>query len=746
MKTYKNTLVFLIFICTILLSANCYSQFNNIVYPDLVCGMNSQINENRSYTFPFFPVDDGDNLHTLVVFCNFPSPSGDFDIPNTCLLQYWPGSSAQTLPSWATSVICPTTSNIWNPSMTGYFEKSSMGRFHLTGDVYPYLYVFQNQVSYYAASDKKMGYAVKELLEYIDNSGYVDWSEYDNFDPFDLDNDNNKREPDGIVDFIFIVFRFTNAHTIDPPSYTGIACLGGQDFCFGPGVYEITTESGHRILAGHPGSGCIGGVTNPWEIGILTHEFGEHYLYGGGHSERMGAYNINGGGIASAYDREHCGWNTTSAITPTTNTMGIELEDYVSTNDYIKIQRQNEILYLENRRRMNYYSSVDNVIWKWNCDDPVRPIQSDSMLVVYRNTGSRTFDIQSAFGKFDWQRCPDNSFKTIWNTSRNNYFLIEAPNRYGGLSTFELFGCVSDLSCGSIACNTGYWGGGGDFNTCFDVGYNDVISPWSNPPLLVANQNDSLTIEIAGRNSSGNLLINVYFTNITDARPAKPQGLQIGWSECENGIKYPQLTWLHNLEPDMVRSAGPPVDFMRYKIYRAYCEIGQTPGPYSVIAEQNFPIAFNPVFVDYDASVECTSLGLPEVRYDVLYRVQAIDNTDLASSLSDSVTTQVLKVRSGDNLNLSTKPLLPKSYSLNQNYPNPFNPITNIKYEIPKDIFVTIKIYDLLGREIKTLVNEFKNAGSYIVSFNGSELASGIYFYRIQAGNFVQVKRMVLIK
>jgi photosystem II stability/assembly factor-like uncharacterized protein len=85
-------------------------------------------------------------------------------------------------------------------------------------------------------------------------------------------------------------------------------------------------------------------------------------------------------------------------------------------------------------------------------------------------------------------------------------------------------------------------------------------------------------------------------------------------------------------------------------------------------------------------------------------------------------------------------------FELYQNYPNPFNPVTNIQYDLPKNVFVSVKIYDLLGREIKTLVNEYKNAGSYIVNFNGSELSSGIYFYRIQAGSFVQVKRMGLIK
>ncbi len=77
---------------------------------------------------------------------------------------------------------------------------------------------------------------------------------------------------------------------------------------------------------------------------------------------------------------------------------------------------------------------------------------------------------------------------------------------------------------------------------------------------------------------------------------------------------------------------------------------------------------------------------------------------------------------------------------------NPFNPVTNIQFDLPKEVLVTLKVYDVLGREVKSLVNEFKQAGSYIVSFDGSELSSGIYFYRLEAGDFVRVKRMVLIK
>jgi len=81
-----------------------------------------------------------------------------------------------------------------------------------------------------------------------------------------------------------------------------------------------------------------------------------------------------------------------------------------------------------------------------------------------------------------------------------------------------------------------------------------------------------------------------------------------------------------------------------------------------------------------------------------------------------------------------------------QNYPNPFNPVTNIKYSIPENSFVELKIYNILGQEIKTLVNEFKNAGNYMVVFNGSDLPSGIYFYKINYKNASIVKRMLLIK
>ena len=102
---------------------------------------------------------------------------------------------------------------------------------------------------------------------------------------------------------------------------------------------------------------------------------------------------------------------------------------------------------------------------------------------------------------------------------------------------------------------------------------------------------------------------------------------------------------------------------------------------------------------------------------------------------------------------------LPTEFSLSQNYPNPFNPSTKIKYTIPnvtlgsssraesrEEGFVTLRVYDVLGNEVTTLVNEEKPAGSYEVEFNASNLSSGIYFYKLSAGSFTETKKMTVLK
>jgi hypothetical protein len=86
------------------------------------------------------------------------------------------------------------------------------------------------------------------------------------------------------------------------------------------------------------------------------------------------------------------------------------------------------------------------------------------------------------------------------------------------------------------------------------------------------------------------------------------------------------------------------------------------------------------------------------------------------------------------------------TYSLSNNYPNPFNPSTKIEFQIPELSFVSLKVYDVLGNEVATLVNEEKTVGNHTVEFNAANLPSGIYFYQINTGDFVQTKKMVLLK
>jgi hypothetical protein len=90
--------------------------------------------------------------------------------------------------------------------------------------------------------------------------------------------------------------------------------------------------------------------------------------------------------------------------------------------------------------------------------------------------------------------------------------------------------------------------------------------------------------------------------------------------------------------------------------------------------------------------------------------------------------------------------IIPETYELSQNYPNPFNPITNIEFQIPHRGFVTLAVYDILGRQVRTLVNEYKNAGIHSTKFDAGNLPSGVYFYKLTADSFAETKKMIIIK
>ena len=99
-----------------------------------------------------------------------------------------------------------------------------------------------------------------------------------------------------------------------------------------------------------------------------------------------------------------------------------------------------------------------------------------------------------------------------------------------------------------------------------------------------------------------------------------------------------------------------------------------------------------------------------------------------------------------DLVGVEDEKTLPTEFALEQNYPNPFNPTTTFRYSIPTQSKVVVKVYDILGKEIATLMDEEKSVGTYEITWNATNLPSGVYFYQLKAGNFIETKKMILLK
>ena len=154
-------------------------------------------------------------------------------------------------------------------------------------------------------------------------------------------------------------------------------------------------------------------------------------------------------------------------------------------------------------------------------------------------------------------------------------------------------------------------------------------------------------------------------------------------------------------------------------------------------------------YANIDYEVDCSGITAGEYFLRLITSVNGDADYALANIVNDNTT---LEKKNYNKVNFTGNEI-PASYSLAQNFPNPFNPSTTIRYQLPASLnpskggtFVTLKIYDILGSEVATLVNEQKAAGRYEVNFNASSLASGVYIYKIQAGDFSASKKLILLK
>lgn len=260
----------------------------------------------------------------------------------------------------------------------------------------------------------------------------------------------------------------------------------------------------------------------------------------------------------------------------------------------------------------------------------------------------------------------------------------------------------------------------------FNPDYADVFSAWSNPSTCLHDMTTQSYkgFQITGYNSTTHaytLNIGVDQSTLQSFKPSKPQNLKTQRS----ANNHPLLTWTANREPNL----------SAYKIYKkttangSWSYLGQCTG------------------ASYEDGTEWCVVGVP-TTHPVWYRITAINTVPKESvpSNESSIIVNGIAPPAKDNPNNDLSVKTPTEYSLIQNFPNPFNPATVINYQIPTSSRVTLKVFDILGKEVMTLVDSYKEAGSYKATFDASNLPSGVYVYKIEAGTFLQAKKMILAK
>jgi len=214
-------------------------------------------------------------------------------------------------------------------------------------------------------------------------------------------------------------------------------------------------------------------------------------------------------------------------------------------------------------------------------------------------------------------------------------------------------------------------------------------------------------------------------------RAPKTSGLSNFWSNAlvlvNNGQNHPRLIW----------GVYPNDNFvlLYYKVYKLNYE-----GVFEVYATTT-----NTEFVDYNETIITGPHQANE--FIVKYKVTAVGYLNNVLTETEFTNTVEARVQGFAPYKIGhNNPGVPDRYFVFQNYPNPFNPRTNIKFSIPEEANVVIKVYDVLGNEIMELFNDKKQAGEYEVEFDGSKLNSGVYFYTFRAGEYTVTKKMILIK
>ena len=662
-------------------------------------------------------------LKVLVVFAKFE----DDTTPHS----YWPYNSA---PSEMDLIIDPNiqTGSTHFLNITNYYNQMSFGNYQVTGKAvlaetpYPKEHYIPLNGNY-----PNRSLANTDILKVIDDR--VDYGEFDNWTY--ISNYYHKNEPDGIIDMIIIIWR----GLVFADNWCGEASLGGgAEFLVENDQLKIRMGYG-----GYPGDGIFGsGVTVQYwgersrerNFKVIVHEIA-HWLINSEHPYSIVNHTFWGmltlateGICANSFERERIAWLNPHQIEGTI--LSAPMGDYITTPSsykyYLDDGYPGEMFYFENHQQLSIYDNItsnlnDKGIFilhfahNYYMGDCVRVITSD--------------------GFWDWESPYLNN---CWGNSLPS-FKKAAVNRSGlgnrdriplsDTSSEFLYSFINQYD--TVECND--WLHGYDFNNAFDTSFNDLFSPWSNPPSNYWNgQPTDFSMQVINKSVSFTTARFV-IQNSIGLKPSKPF---LSWNPAKPDSAYKCfwifLAWGADLWDG--NPIEPDVDWSELQIKTGSDDwITIYTGSDRVWSDSN---------IIYNNNNE-----------SVYFRVRVRDSQDKWSLWSEPFDTKMINA----SLILTTIPVVnikdiaPSDYKLYQNYPNPFNPSTVISYQLPVISGVTIKVFDVLGNEIATLVDEYKPAGKYEVDFGihsgeGRNLSSGVYFYQLKAGEYTAVKKMLLIK
>ena len=769
---------------------NITNRFNNPIPPPQFGGYMKP--ERTDYpgvpSDAYFPV-----LIVFVQFLNDPGPDVD----------YWHKGEA---PDYLDSLVAnikkyPARGNWWDvyseskEPISDFWMEQSRGHLHIVGRAYSV--VLDHEYTYYInnGGENRINDDIYKKL----NTMGIKWSDYDKWTLSHIgSNTFFEYRPDGFVDMIYKIHR-SHAQLVGMPE--GGICFLYPSYSQGDNYLIDTVHniyingepcemgSGITLTPGYCGTEGQADFT-PYAplkkldiVSFSSHEHG-HYLFGLSH--------VNYGkmsGVGAPYGFDEClsPWESIrmgymSPVDVHFTDSLYRIGDFSSRNDdttgqvlQVSINGTNEFYLIASRRKVSTYDRImagDTAHSDQNRD--INP-EYGKGVYIYHIYGGYYFpaqvDQECADGLYTWvqdgYRVPD------WSTTQQVEYYVRTTVSYDndksdgimdvadGKSIFTWFspGKKNEVLNGdgtdkeyTNSCDV--WTSReflGDRWDAWNVDYNEIFSPYSSPSTRDWSDNNS-GIFIWYKNFNRN-------TNTSDFKiyksgqgglneqqilqmtpPSKPMGLKVRFTDCDNGIKFPGLTWNHNMEPDMINSKGKK----QYNIYRADSYMpADLPVDYTLIKSIFIDTNLVPEFVDSLNPGSCNGTNIHGGAVVSRYMITAVDNTLWESVKSDFSSITLSYNLVGVNSNGKN---LPNSFALFQNYPNPFNPSTIIGYNVPKTGSVKLIVYDLTGKEILTLVNGEMKAGSYNVVFNGSNLASGIYFYRFIAVDFVEAKKMVLIK